>query len=346
MRHQGHRACALSNTCGTCTPRTQRVLDVHLLLAGCSTLRAAPPRLAGAALQGRSTTPAAAAAAQLAAARSTRQPLQLPAAGGTCSSAAAPLVSKTEAPHVGRPPLAARGPAPHVVPVEQRRAVLVHAQHLPGALKRVRPPGRWLALVDGPRRRLGRHSLDHLARLQALELGLRGGRHGGGGGQGVGRRVGRKSGCGQAGLARQPDRCGAVGSCPQRGAGAGRGGRGGWRQSALASLPVAGLLRRAGRAAGRAAAPGRRTSVGTWTIRLGPGCHATMAICFVIICTSGCRPASLAERYSTSTTPSEPSSVCRVQSCGAARRSAAAAPRRLNEQHPLVPPPRPPAPPG
>jgi hypothetical protein len=40
-----------------------------------------------------------------------------------------------------------------------------------------------------------------------------------------------------------------------------------------------------------------------------------MAICLVMMVTSGCRPASLAERYSTSTTPSEPSSICLVQSC-------------------------------
>jgi hypothetical protein len=29
------------------------------------------------------------------------------------------------------------------------------------------------------------------------------------------------------------------------------------------------------------------TTSGTWTMRLGPGCQATMAICFWMVCTSG-----------------------------------------------------------
>ena len=55
------------------------------------------------------------------------------------------------------------------------------------------------------------------------------------------------------------------------------------------------------------------TCDGTCTILLGPGCHATMAICFWIVCKSG--GSSGFVRYENDTTPSASSFSCFVQSC-------------------------------
>ena len=58
------------------------------------------------------------------------------------------------------------------------------------------------------------------------------------------------------------------------------------------------------------------TCDGTCTILLGPGCQATMAICFCIVCTSG--GSSGFVRYENETTPSASSFSCFVQSCRSA----------------------------
>ena len=57
------------------------------------------------------------------------------------------------------------------------------------------------------------------------------------------------------------------------------------------------------------------TSLGTCRNRFGPGCQATMAICFWITCTSGGLPDSDPLRYEISTRPCESSNSSLGQSC-------------------------------
>lgn len=59
--------------------------------------------------------------------------------------------------------------------------------------------------------------------------------------------------------------------------------------------------------------PAVHTRVGTCTTLLGPGCQATMAICFCIVWMSGGLSRSVL--YENVTTPSASSLSCFVQSC-------------------------------